>query len=175
MNLFCKLSLYFLFVFTLNSESHSQTNREYLLKAGIIERFARFSEWPSEMITDTFKIKVIGQNPFEGALEKMFATIKVQNKPVAIEYISTITDINDCHILFISESERTQVEDIINYVKSKPILTIGETSEYIRKGVIINFYETSKGTVHFEISKASIKNSKVKMDIKLLGYAKLVE
>ncbi len=146
-----------------------------MLKAGFIERFVRFSEWPQEFSRDTFKIKVIGHNPFGGALEKIFAKVKTQNKPVSIEYISSIADIEDCQILFISDSESRQVESIIHQVGSKPVLTIGETKGYIDKGVIINFYETSKGTVHFKISKTSIKNSKVKMDIKLLGYAKLVE
>ncbi|NJO91160.1 MAG: YfiR family protein [Chloroflexia bacterium] len=146
-----------------------------MLKAGFIERFARFSEWPHELSMDTFKIKVIGHSPFGGALEKMFAKVKVQDRPVSIEYVSSIADIEDCQILFISDSESKHVESIINQVSSKPVLTIGETKGYIDKGVIVNFYETSKGTVHFEISKTSIKNSKVKMDIKLLGYAKLVE
>ncbi len=163
-----------LFVLLSVSRSHSQS-REYMLKAGIIERFARFSEWPQELSIDTFKIKVIGHSPFKGALEEMFAKVKVQNKPVSVEYISSVKDINNCHILFISYSERNQVENIINSVESRAILTIGDTPGFIRKGVIINFYETSKGTVHFEISKTRIKNSKVKMDIKLLGYAKLVE
>lgn len=146
-----------------------------MVKAGFIERFARFTEWPEQERIDTFRITVLGKNPFEGALEKMFATHKVKNKPVSVDFASSFLDIKDCHILFISKSENKQVKSIIEKFKSKPVLTIGETSGYTNKGVIINFFETPEGTVHFEISKTNVKNSKVNLDIKLLGYAKLVE
>ena len=146
-----------------------------MVKAGILEKIVRFCEWPPEMNMDTFKIKVVGHSPFDGALEKVFATVKVKDKPVSIEYTSSMLNVDNCHVLFISYSENSHLGSIIDKVSSKPILTIGETKGYIDKGVIINLFETSRRTIHFKISKKIARESKVKLDLKLLGYAKLVE
>ncbi len=174
MKFFVKFIVCCLIYFCISVVSFSQT-REYMVKAGFIERFARFTEWPGQAEMDTFKIMVIGKSPFGGALEKIFATNKIKNKSVVIEYISSSFEMGNCHILFISKSESESVEDIVEQVSRKPVLTIGETHGYTDKGVIINFFKTSEGTIHFEISKENVKMSKLKMDIKLLGYAKLVE
>jgi hypothetical protein len=51
-----------------NGIIHAQTD-EYLLKAGFLERFTRFIEWPGETNiadnTKPFVISVIGENPFD--------------------------------------------------------------------------------------------------------------
>lgn len=168
----CKL-LFFSFLLV-NQSSFSQTE-EYMLKAGFLEKFARFSQWPKGNDPDTFQITVLGEDPFDGALEKMYHSHKIGGKPVAIAYISSVSEINNCHILFISSSKSKQLPSIIQQIGKKAILTVGETPRYAEKGVIINFYETNKGTIHFEISKSALMQSKVKMDIMLLDFAKLVE
>ncbi len=174
MKLHYKLVVCCLLILLFVTEGYSQS-REYMLKAGFLEKFARLSEWPPNTKIDTFKIKVIGRSPFQGALEEMYNTNPILKKPVLIEYISSIDDINDCHILFISSSETRRIGSIIQQVGSKPIITVGETKGYISQGVIINFFETKNGTVHFEISKRNVAKSKIKLDIMLLNFAKLVE
>ena len=174
MRLIVKLVICFLFLQLFPVKTYSQS-KEYMLKAGFLEKFARFSEWPQDVKMDTFKITILGKSPFQGALEKMYTSYNIKKKPVSINYISSVDDIDNCHIMFVSKTMSRQLDTIIQKVGSKPILTVGETNGYVNKGVIINFFKTNKGTVHFEISKKNVKESGIKMDILLLNFAELVE
>ena len=174
MKLIYRLILCFVIVqlFTQNSIGQS---KEYMLKAGFLEKFARLSEWPKETAMDTFKIAVIGESPFNGALEKMYSDFKILDKPVKINYIATIYELENSQILFISASENENLPYILAEIENKPVLTVGETKGYARKGVMINFYETNMGTVHFEINRKAVRKSGIKMDVMLLNFAKLIE
>jgi hypothetical protein len=52
-------------------------SREYLLKAGYIEKFTHFIEWPGASNTKdstiAFTVAVIGENKFGNAIEKIFS------------------------------------------------------------------------------------------------------
>lgn len=160
-----------LLVFQLNG--FSQTT-EYMLKAGFLEKFARFTEWPNINKTE-FKICVLGKNPFKKDLDKMYAKVKIKNLAVKLEYIENINELKNPDILFISSSERSNLSEILNQIKEKPILTVSDTRGFAQKGVIINFYETAQGTIHFEINKSTLSDSGLQMDLMLLQLAKIIE
>ena len=102
--------------------SYAQS-REYLLKAGFIEKFTHFIEWPSSGndSSETFKIAVIGQNKFGNSLEEIFSKVKIKNKVAEIFYISSIEEINDCMILFISGTMDSKLNEILDYTTGKPV------------------------------------------------------
>jgi len=174
MKFFVKLVVCLAFWQFLSVASYSQT-KEYMLKASFLEKFARFSEWPASTKMDTFKIKLIGTSYFNGALEKMYSSFKIKNKPVSIDYVSSIYDLDNCHILFISASENESLLQILEVISERPILSVGETKGYGTKGVIINFFNTREGTIHFEINKNKLAATGIKMDIMLLDFAKLIK
>lgn len=145
---------------------------EYLMKAVFLEKFARFSEWPTTI--DTFQIAVLGESPINGRLKYVYSTVKIKNKPVKIHYINSIGELQNPQILFISSSEKKEISDILERTSTQPVLTISEASGLCEKGVILNFYTTTEGTIHFEINQNALKNSGIEMDVYLLEYAKLI-
>jgi len=149
------------------------------LKAVFLERFTRFVEWPDHHseFSDTsrpFVIKVIGKNPFNSSLEDLYTNAKIKNKKVEIDYISNISDIDSCHILYISNSMENSLERILEYTKSKPILTVSEHKGFAERGVIINFFVTNN-KLRFEINESSLSQSKLYMSYLLLNVATIVK
>lgn len=147
---------------------------EYTLKAAFIERFTRFVEWPeSAKISDTskvFVIGVIGENPFGSDLNNFFSNQKIKNKTVKIKYISNIEDILGCHFLFISESEKNSLSEILSFTEDKPILTVGDTPGFAKEGVGINLI-TEKDKIKFEINIKSVSDKGIKPSSQLITYA----
>ena len=150
---------------------------EYKVKAVFLERFTRFVEWPEDADMDDpstpFIICVIGNNPFEKILEQAYEKRRILGKPVEIRYISSLKDIAPCHLLFISSSMKVRLEEILSYTKDKSILTIGDTEGFAEKGVHINFYLREE-SARFTINETAVRNSSLKMDFRLLQYAKIV-
>jgi hypothetical protein len=159
-----------------NMTIHAQFD-EYMMKAGFIERFTRFIDWPSETTmadsTKPFIISVIGKNPFDEKLDQFFHTTKIKNRQVHIRYISELDEIQDSHVLFIAQSEQKQLSDIISQVQEKPILTISDTNGFGEKGVLINFF-IEQDKIRFEINKNAVQKSGLQVSYLLLNVAKII-
>lgn len=152
---------------------------EYLLKAGFLEKFARFTDWPETTVPadpgSPFVISVIGESPLQGSLEKLYATEKIKNRPVTIRYISSPAGIDGSDLVFIAESEKKHLDKLLEVTRGKPILTVGDTKDFARRGCHINFYITAQGTLHFEINLAKVKESGLHMQLVLLEIAKIID
>lgn len=150
---------------------------EYTIKAVFLEHFTRFIEWPkSSNIEDTsspFFIAIIGKNPFGSILEQIYAEQKIRNKEVEIQYILTPDGITDCHILFISSSNRDILPEILSRTRDKPILTVGDTEGFAEDGVLINFY-LAEDRIKFEINENAVHESGLVMSYRLMNLARIV-
>ncbi len=167
------LGIFLFILFTPLPNINAQGN-EYYVKAAYLEKFSRFTEWPSGSLSNEFVITIIGRDPFKGALEEIALKYKFKNLPVRITHINEISELKKCNMLFIGELKKGNVSEITSAIKYKPVLLIGETKGYCEKGVHINFYLTDKGTIHFEINPAAIKRSGLKIDMYLLGVGKVI-
>lgn len=152
-------------------------SREYLLKTGYIEKFTHFIEWPETSdikdSTAAFSITVIGENRFGNAIEKIFSGVRVKNRKVRIRYVSSVDEIENCMVLIISESKGNELDEILNHTKGKPILTIGETKGYGKKGVIINMF-IDNNYIRYEINRTALDKSGLKISSLLLASAIIV-
>ncbi len=87
----------------------SQTS-ESEVKAAYIERFTRFIEWPTtdknEKNKTSFVITIIGRNTFGPSLDNLFNNVKIDNLPVALNYVDNYKKIEKSDIIFICNSEK---------------------------------------------------------------------
>jgi hypothetical protein len=170
--------LVFLFLVAWIPQPSFPQSREYTLKAGYIEKFTHFIDWPEiSKRSDTstiFSIAVIGENAYGNAIENIFSKVKVKNKKVRITYISSVDDIDNCQLLIISESEKRALDKIVSYTSGKPILTIGETEGYGKKGVIINMF-IDHNHIRYEINRTALEKTGLKISSLLLSSAIIIE
>lgn len=161
----------------IGKESFGQT-RESLIKAGYIEKFTHFVKWPATISNidsaETFIISIIGRNTFGNDLNELFSKVKINNKIVRINYISSIEEIKNSKVLFISESEEMNLDKIINYAKNKPILTISDSKGFGEKGVLINMF-TEDNYIRYELNRTTLEKSGLKINSLLLNYAVIIK
>jgi hypothetical protein len=160
-----------------SNNSFPQT-REYMLKAGYIEKFTHFIEWPeitaANNAADVFSIAVFGENKYENALENIFSKTKVKNRKVHIKYISSINEIDNCMILIISTSKKDKLKEILNSIAGKSILTIGETAGWGKMGVMINML-IYNNYIRYEINLNALNKSGLKVNSLLLTSAIIIK
>ncbi len=151
---------------------------EYEVKAVYLERFTRLIEWPKESkVNDPsipFVLGIIGENPFGNSIEKIYATQKIRKKEVKIILISQLSQIADCHLVFVCQSEEKNLERIVEFVKGKPILTISDCDGFAEKGIHINLFLLDD-EIRFEINYESAKDSHLYLSYQILNYAKIVK
>lgn len=162
-----------------NLHSFSQATNEYALKSAFLIRLTNFVEWPENSKVsnskEDFIIGIIGKNPFGDGLEKVIKQkkLKIKHKKILVKPIQKTSEIKTTDLLFISSSEKNNLNDILKETEKHAILTIGDTKEYTSQGVMINLF-ISKNYLTFDINLKTAKKSKFYISSKLLANAKNV-
>jgi hypothetical protein len=164
---------------------HAQTaadaaaNPEYNVKAAFLYSFGRYVEWPADAFSDAggaFVIGVLGSDPFGGALERIAATKKIQERTIVVRRLKSLDDYKPpCHILFVPRTVPPEQQTAaIQKVQGTPVLVVGESAGFARAGATVNFY-LDQETIRFEINVAAAKAQRLTINAKLLSLGTLVK
>ncbi len=155
--------------FALDAESEQL---EIKLKAAYLYNFLRFVEWP-ENTKLTSDICVYGiQENYKSAFNSMAALSKKSRK-LNIKLLNVndkLNNLNSCQIIFITAKADHKSKYILDYLKDKNSLTIGESPRFIQRGGMINFIRVSD-KVKFEINDDAAKAVDLKIPSKVLRIA----
>ena len=168
-------SLPFVLLLLGNLAAKAQLPREYQLKAVFLYNFAQFTEWPANAFTDTnssIVIGIVGVDFFGGVLEQTIRGETVSGHPLTVQHFSRADDIKTCHLLFVPQSENRHVDEILNAVKNKPVLTVSDVDNPATSGAMIRFViENNK--VHFRVNAEAAHAANITLSSKLLRVAEV--
>lgn len=154
----------------------SPESSEYLIKAGFIYNFAQLVQWPAGAFSQEdspIVIGILGTDPFGAIIDRVIENKKLAGRSLMVKRLKRGAAVKDCNILFVSASEATHLDEVIQSTKGMPILTIGETPGFAVRGGIINL--TLEGNrVRFEVNIEAAKQANLNISSRLLALAKIV-
>lgn len=149
---------------------------EYEVKAAFLFNFTKFVEWPPAAFIDEhsqLKICVLGENPFGKTLHSLMGE-EVGGRRLSLMRLESLNNLESCHVLYVSRSERDRLGQILAGVRNAPVLTVGDMPGFIDQGGMINFIlEGSK--VRFDINQEAAERTGIKISSRLLALAKHVK
>lgn len=150
---------------------------EYLIKAGFIYNFAKLVEWPTTAFAQTdspIVIGIFGVDPFGATLDRVLDGKKINGRGFVVRRLKSVSDVKDCHVVFVSSSETAHYEKAIQSVKGMPVLTIGEGPGFAQRGGVINLtLEDNK--VRFEVNVGAARQADLTISSRLLALAKIIQ
>ena len=150
---------------------------EQVVKAAFIEKITRFIDWPeSADIQDRskpFVIGVIGVTPLQPHLEQLARLTTIKGKPVTIRRITTYEKPPDVDMCFISSSEDRHLAEILEAMQGRPVLTVGDTLNFGRSGVMVNFF-VERDALRFEINLEVARQEGFEISGRILKLARIV-
>jgi hypothetical protein len=166
--------LFFAWIISLGFNGLAQEQPgEYQIKAAFLFNFAKFVDWPPAAFPATNSpiiIGVIGKNVFGKDLENTIRDKTVNNRRFHFVTVASLTEETNCHILFISPSEKDNLKKILDGLHNASVLTVSETDQFIEAGGMVNFViEDNK--IRFQISDGAAKKAGLKISSKLLSLA----
>jgi YfiR/HmsC-like len=150
---------------------------EYQVKSLILVSLPKYVDWPSNAFANAnapIVIGVLGDSKFGAELAKTVEGQNVVGRPVIVRQFQTPEDSDKCHILFIGSSEKTHLVDILGRIKEKPVLTVGETDQFLDQGGVINFVK-KEGKVRLEINMDAARLANLQISSRLLRVADVVK
>jgi hypothetical protein len=145
---------------------------EYQVKAAFLFNFAKFVEWPPNAFpnTDTpFVIGVLGQDPFGANLDEAVRDERINNRPLLVQRYRSVSEIKQCHVLFIGRSESDRMDSIVSSLKHRKILTVTDANGG-NGGIVIRFVNEGN-KIRFKIDIQAAKTASLTISSKLLRLA----
>ena len=147
---------------------------EYQIKASFLYNFAQFVQWPVQAFSDRgtpFTICVAG-DPFQGSIEKITEGERLNGRQVTVRRLDS-PNVTGCHILYVATAYVGQAADMIRAAANMPVLTVGESSDFINVGGMIRFTEAAH-RVRFKINPDAIERASLRASSRLLRVADIV-
>lgn len=146
-----RLILLFIICFVVFNAAHAQKEKYQSL---FIYNFTKYIKWPDSYNSEKFIIGVIGDSDILESLNSMASSKKktATGKEMQVKKYSSVGEIDDCNILFVSENAASDLGQIVNDTGSKPILIITDSPGLATQGSIINFIEQD-GKIKFELNE----------------------
>ena len=175
MRTFVQTTLVLLFAFGVSFDE-PRIEREYLVKAGFLYNFAKFVRWPDTAFDSPdapLSLCVIGDDPFGDDLNGL-SSRKVRGREIAVARDIRTQEAVRCHVLFVSASLRGELEPVLDAVRSRHVLTVGDVSGFAQAGGMINLV-TDEGRVRFEVNPTAADRAGLRISSDLLSLATIVD
>jgi hypothetical protein len=140
---------------------------EYQVKAAYLFNFVKFVDWPARAQAGPITICVIGRNPFGSALDDTVRGEAVNGRSIVARTAAEVDA--RCHVVFVPQGVATA--GALRAARMSPMVTVGESNNFIRDGGIINFV-LDNGTVRFEINQQAASRVGIQISSRLLRLAR---
>jgi YfiR/HmsC-like len=149
---------------------------EYELKAAMLYNLVQFVEWPPKAYTGAqgpTNLCILGRDPFGDSLASVVVRQKIAEHPMQIRHVREQA-IRDCHVLYVSSSERKNIPRILSSLQGSNTLTVGEMSQFALHGGIIQFALEEK-RLRFDINLEAAARANLQISSRLLALARIVK
>ncbi|MCK5467677.1 MAG: YfiR family protein [Cyclobacteriaceae bacterium] len=143
-------------------------------QSDIIFRLSRYVTWPEKNEGSKFVIGVVGSvKDFETFQKLAMEKRRSNSNPIEVRYFELTDSIDECHLLYVSEECKIQIEKIIEKTKKEPILIVSGEKGYGKSGSVINFVEI-EGKLKFELNQDQANKRGLQVSDKLKMLAILI-
>lgn len=146
---------------------------EYAVKAGYLLNFARYAEWRADAFaspTAPILICVLGEDPFGELLDRVVGGRVSQNRPVSLRRSSRVEELRDCHVVFISRSERKELPTILATLRGTHAMTVCDVDALFDPGVMIKLAVVEEA-VRFEVRLEPAERAGLRFSSRMLDAA----
>jgi hypothetical protein len=161
----------------LASSGHAQPPviPEYNAKAGFLVAFPSYVTWPPDAAlssTAPMVLCVLGADPFGDVLDQT-AAARIASRPLQVRRIQAPGESAGCQIVFIGKGETAQEAGWLAALKTRPVLTVGESGKTVERGGAVEFGAV-RDRVAFEVSLRAVEQAGLKVSSDLLAHARKV-
>ena len=145
---------------------------EYRIKAAFLYNFAKFIQWPESAFIDPESpvfICILGKDPLTGALQNLTAKT-VRGRRIVISQIENVRSVKECHILFVTKSEKTRAKHTLSKLKGSPVLTVSDMDDFVKADGMIGMVRV-ENKIRFQINLVSAQDSGLTISSQLLKLA----
>jgi hypothetical protein len=142
---------------------------QWEIKARHLCTIPRFIDWPDETLPNPDSPLIIGvlaPDPFMDVITRAAEGKSIRGHPLQVRRPRG-REFQTCHVLFVSDPAWKRGRGLLDLLKHRPILTVGESQGFAQSGGIANFRQEDD-RVYLEINDEAAKRARLSISSKLL-------
>ena len=143
---------------------------EGLVKAAALLKVALFVDWPATSMNDRFVIAVAADEEFSQTVIAAARGRKLNNREVMVRRLVDSDETCGCQMLFVGVREDVRSTMLLRWARRKPVLTVGETTAFLREGGIVRLFRADD-RLRLQINNKSAEDAGLKISSRLLQLA----
>jgi hypothetical protein len=162
-----------LIVFLLGASSaRTQDVTESSLKAAFVYSFAKFTEWPPDVLPPSmmFTACVLGDHAVGDALARIVKGRELSGHGIKVIHVGIEHPLRLCHLLYVSGVTSVQLTAIVATVRGAPVLTIGDHDEFGRLGGVAHIF-VENGRVRFALNLELARRLRLELSSRMVTLA----
>jgi uncharacterized protein DUF4154 len=148
---------------------------EIQVKAAFLFNFIKFVDWPATSFvkaSSSISVCIVGSDEFSSAFEGLVKGKELGGRALAVRRSDPGT-LSGCHVVYVSESRKRDVQVILREVRGRAVLTVGDVEQFTHKGGVIGFYERDH-RLRFSVNPDAGARAGLHISSKLLSLATVV-
>ncbi|MDX8125992.1 YfiR family protein [Methylomonas sp. BW4-1] len=148
---------------------------EAQIKAAYLYNFAKFVEWPADVLPPGADILlcVVGNSVLDSELQALDGRKAGERILRFVQHNNTDPDLTTCHLLFLGSSEKSHFVVTLKALGDAPVLTLSDIDDFAEKGGGISLLFRENKVV-FEVNLEPIRNARLHLPGQLLNIAAIV-
>ncbi len=146
------------------------------VRAAFLYNFTKFVEWPAapgRKPGEPFRICIVAEPAFVRLVESIVHGESTAGRPLVVSTPDTPESASGCQLLYVAQTERHRGAPLLSAVLDLPVLTVGDSPQFLEKGGAIRFVLENR-RVRFDISLAPIERAHLRVSSNLLRVARNV-
>jgi hypothetical protein len=151
----------------------AQEVTEPALKAAFIYNFAKFTEWPGDLLPAkaTMVICVLGDKVIADALTRAVKDRVVGDHPLRVSHVEAAGPLRTCQILYLSQVPASQAIHVMAGLGDASVLTISDMEGFNALGGITQLY-FDRGKLSFSVHLEPAKRARLQISSRALVLAR---
>lgn len=153
----------------------AQSVEEHEAKAAFIVKLINFVQWPNAAAQNhgSLMLGIIGADATSDALQRLASGRSVDGRTIVVRRLNPQSDYTACDVLFIGESERDQIATLLERIRNRSVLTVGESDRFGQQGGIVNLV-LGEGRIRLEVNLHAAERAHLQISSSVLSLATIV-
>ena len=154
----------------LAADAQGQRPSQDDVEAAYLYNFGKFVRWPGGSARGPLVICVAAEDSFAPALRQLVSGEQIDQRPLQVKTLDSAGGVQGCSILFVGATQTGRADALLGAAAGKPILTVGETPDFLTRGGTIQFVQT-EDHVRFSVNLDAANRSGLGLSSELLKVA----
>ncbi len=155
--------------------ARAQTD-EYQIKAAFLFHFAQLVAWPGGSLNagdSSLNLCIFADEPSRQELQTAIEGKPLGARVLHLRLISHPQEVQGCNVLFLSHDEERRQSATLKTLRGLPILTVGETANFLSDGGMIRFH-LDGDRIRFNVNLEAADSTHLTISSRLLLLASRV-